>query len=95
MLWRSIVAPLRWLSGVGSKDSTFYAITHPLRPAEWFESEVDEIVEGLQNRFRVLLDTGLSSLEEVNLDTGEPESASHPYPPADQARADLAERRLA
>ena len=95
LAWRSLVAPLRWLSGVGSKDSTLYAITHPLAPAGWFESEVREIVEGLPNRFNLTLEDGLFGLEEVNLDTGEPESASHPYPPAVQARADLAKRRSA
>ena len=90
--WRLLASPLRWMAGIGPRDSLAYSLTHPFPPQPWFESEVAEAVAGIAEQLAMLVDDGLGGLEDVNLDTGDPESEDRPYPPTVEARNALAKR---
>ncbi|MFQ5524612.1 MAG: zinc dependent phospholipase C family protein [Acidimicrobiia bacterium] len=83
---------VRASTAVFARRSLLYGATHPLPPPEWFLAQVEEVFGSFAAVFYSHLAEGLAALPELNLDTGEPEDPDHPYPPAEEARAELTAR---
>jgi len=77
---RLIRAARRGLEKVGDslrrgtgQDLMLLALLTPVPPAEWLLEGVEEVLEGFSSRFRECWETGGATLENRNLDTGEPD----------------------
>ncbi len=70
---------LSLLRGGLRKDSLLLAYLNPVPPTPWLVEEVGKVVEGFADCFFLHYDSGLTGLENYNLDTGnvEAEPATH------------------
>ncbi len=66
-------------TGVGG-ESLLMAYLNPVPPAQWLVEKVGEVVETFADRFWRHYETGLEDLENVNLDTGQPEESPARHP---------------
>jgi hypothetical protein len=76
-------------SRIPETDSSAYGLMRPLRPAPWFLASVREVLETFPERFQELVDSGLESLENHNLENGIPERSGVQHPMALQTRLRL------
>lgn len=74
-LGAGIVRVMRTFTRPGSAASGFF---RPRPAPEWLVQAVDEETGGFVDRLRPLVDQGLETLENRNLESGEPESDDHP-----------------
>ncbi|MEZ4422609.1 MAG: zinc dependent phospholipase C family protein [Gemmatimonadota bacterium] len=74
---RGLVGLARQFTRTGSALRGFLA---PRRPPAWLVTEATEEAARFPDRMRVLIDTGLESLENRNLESGEPNGRDDPHP---------------
>ena len=75
-----------------ARRTVLYGLGHPIAPSPWLLAESDRVIATFPERFAAFAATGFVALPEANLDTGEVEPASHPYPLTARTAAELDRR---
>ncbi len=91
--WLLVYKPVRRLSGLFARNSLAFGVTHTIAPASWVEDDVAKVVRSFPALVGAQVDTGLSQLPDINLDTGSLEDPADPYRLAVVARTDLNRRQ--
>jgi hypothetical protein len=85
---------IRRLAGVAARKGTpFRGFLYPRKPQDWVVDEVDRVAERFTAMVDALVRTGLESLENRNLESGELQDEADPHPEARLAAARLEELR--
>lgn len=90
MMFNWTLFPLaRLLTGLTREKGFAYALTHTVKPTDWFITAIENLLGQFAERFQLLVATNLEDLPQFNLDLGTVEGTPPTYPLAQKAVADL------
>jgi hypothetical protein len=84
-----LVRLMAFLTGLVDRRANLYALTHLIKPSDKLISDVSDAIIRCKNEFAEMLQAGIGSLKDWNLDTGRLEIDSLDYPLYLKTKAEL------
>jgi hypothetical protein len=90
--WLFRYLPARVATGLFSRNSAAFDLTHSVKPPPWLVEEVQSASEEYFQRYFEVYRSGLDAFPDYNLHLGKPQAAAASYRPAVRTREELGKR---